>query len=236
MEGGCMTVRLKEPRKTTETAISLTEDDGSGTGSGGPTIPADGPSEISEHEPDRGATPAGAARLFTYLAMFWLVALFGTIALTMESRWVHAKDWFAIPLPTALYINSLILLGSSVAMEFARRSLRAGNVGRASRSIFFTATLGVAFLAGQVFGWQQLGREGSRAAANPGSFFFYLITGAHGALLIAGLAFLGSVGARIGSTRASARSQSALGTIALYWHFLDVLWLGLFALLFGAVA
>jgi len=51
-----------------------------------------------------------------------------------------------------------------------------------------------------------------------------------------GLAFLGSIGARIGSARASARSQSALGTIALYWHFLDVLWLGLFALLLGAVA
>jgi cytochrome c oxidase subunit 3 len=231
-----LTFRLMEPRIGTQMAISLTEHDGSGTGSGGPIIPADGPSEVSEHEPERGSTPAGAERLFTYLAMFWIVALFGTIALTMESRWVHARDWFAIPLPTALYSNSLILLGSSVAMEFARRSLRAGNGGRASRSILFTAMLGVAFLAGQVYGWQQLGREGSRAAANPGSFFFYLITGAHGALLIVGLAFLGTIGGRLGNARASARSRSALGTIALYWHFLDVLWLGLFALLLGAIA
>jgi cytochrome c oxidase subunit III len=205
-------------------------------GNGGPAAPTDPPRVTSELDPDRSAAPVSAARLFTYFAMFWIVALFGTIALTMESRWVHAKDWFAIPLPTALYINSLILLGSSVSMEFARRSLRAGHAGRASRSIFFTAMLGVMFLGGQVFGWQQLGREGSRAAANPGSFFFYLITGAHGALLIVGLAFLGSIGARISSARASARSQSALGTTALYWHFLDVLWLGLWALLFGAVA
>jgi cytochrome c oxidase subunit 3 len=227
-----MTARLEEPRTTTEIVISLTEHDGSG----GPTIPADGPNEVSEHEPERGAAGAGAARLFTSLAMFWILALFGTIALTMESRWVHAKDWFALPLPTALYINSLVLLASSVAMEFARRSLRAGHVGRASRSILFTAMLGMAFLAGQAFGWQQLGAAGSPAAASPGSFFFYLITGAHGALLIVGLAFLGSVAARIGSRRASAQSQSALGTIALYWHFLDLLWLALFALLLGAVA
>jgi cytochrome c oxidase subunit 3 len=146
--------------------------------------------------------------------MLWIVALSGTVVLTMESRWVHAEDWFSIPLLTALYINSFFLLGSSMAMELVWRALRAGNVGRASRSIFFTTMLGVACLAGQVFGWQQLAAEGSRAAANPGSFFFYLITGAHGALLIVGLAFLGSVGARIGSTRASARNQSVLGTIA----------------------
>jgi cytochrome c oxidase subunit 3 len=218
-----------------ELEISLSDEHNRRIGNGGPAAPTDPPRATSELDPDRSATPVSAARLFTYFAMFWIVALFGTIALTMESRWVHAEDWFAIPLPTALYSNSLILLGSSVAMEFARRSLRAAKVGRASRSIFATAMLGAAFLAGQLFAWQQFGREGSRAA-NPGSFFFYLITGAHGALLIVGLAFLGSIGARIGGTQASARTQSALGTIALFWHFLDVLWLGLFALLCGALA
>ena len=227
---------LSDPRIAMELEISVSDERNHRIGNGGPAAPIDPPRATSELDPDSSAAPVSAAHLFTYFAMFWIVALFGTIALTMESRWVHAKDWSAIPLPTALYINSLILLGSSVAMEFARRSLRAGNVGRASRSIFFTAMLGVAFLGGQVFGWQQLGAEGLRAAANPGSFFFYLITGAHGALLIVALAFLGSIGARIASTRASARSQSALGTIALYWHFLDVLWLGLFALLSSAVA
>jgi cytochrome c oxidase subunit III len=219
-----------------ELEISVSDERNHRIGNGGPAAPIDPPRATSELDPDSSAAPVSAAHLFTYFAMFWIVALFGTIALTMESRWVHARDWFAIPLPTALYSNSLILLGSSVAMEFARRSLRAGNGGRASRSILFTAMLGVAFLAGQVYGWQQLGREGSRAAANPGSFFFYLITGAHGALLIVGLAFLGTIGGRLGNARASARSRSALGTIALYWHFLDVLWLGLFALLLGAVA
>lgn len=227
---------LSDPRSEEGLEISLSDEHNQRIGNGGPAAPTDPPRTTSELDPDRSATPVTAARLFTYFAMFWIVALFGTIALTMESRWVHAEDWFAIPLPSALYSNSLILLGSSMAMEFARRSLRAAKVGRASRWIFATAMLGVAFLAGQFFAWQQLGREGSRAAANPGSFFFYLITGAHGALLIVGLAFLGSIGTQIGSTQASARTQSALGTIALYWHFLDVLWLGLFALLCGAVA
>jgi cytochrome c oxidase subunit III len=227
---------LSDPRVGLELEISPSDKHNHGIGDGGPAAPTDPPRATSELDPDRSGPPVSAARLFTYFAMFWIVALFGTIALTMESRWVDAKDWFAIPLPAALYINSLILPGSSVAMEFARRSLRAGNPGRASRSVFFTAMLGVAFLGGQVFGWQSLRAEGSPAAANPGSFFFYLVTGAHSALLIVGLAFLGSVGVRISSRRASARSQAALGTIALYWHFLDVLWLGLFALLFGALA
>jgi cytochrome c oxidase subunit 3 len=226
-----MGVRLDEPRITTEMVISLRENDGRGTGSGGPAVPADPPRNISELEPDRAATPPNAARLFTYLAMFWIVALFGTIALAMLSRWVHASDWAAIPLPLALYASSAILIGSSVATEIARRSLSAGNVTRATRAIRATAALGAVFLAAQLFSWQQLGAAQLGAAANPGRYFFYLITGAHAALLLVGLAFLGSIGLRISSSQASVRNRWTLGTLSLYWNFLTILWLLLFALL-----
>lgn len=231
-----MSVRLHEPRITTELELSLNDRDGRGTGSGGPAVPADPPRKTSELDPDRAATPPNAARLFTYFAMFWIVALFGTIVLAMESRWVHAGDWFAIPLPTALYASSAALIASGMAMEFARRSLRAGRATRALRAIYATATFGVVFLAGQFFAWRQLAAAGSRVAANPGSYFFYLIVGAHAALMLVGLAFLANLAVRLGGARPNIRNQWTLGTLAVFWQFLDVLWLALFALLLASLS
>jgi cytochrome c oxidase subunit III len=223
-----------------ELEISLAENDTNGGGSRGPAVPADPPRNISELDPDRTATPASAARLFTCFAMFWIVALFGTIAVVLESRWAHSANWFSIPLPRALYASTVLLLVSSAAMEFARRSLRSSagiaDARRATRWLFGTALIGAAFLGSQMFAWQQFAVEGPRVASNPGSFFFYLITGAHGALLLVGLVFLASAAVRIAGSRASANRASTLGTIALYWHFLDFLWLCLFALLLTAVA
>ena len=95
--------------------------------------------------------------------------------------------------------------------------------------------LGAAFLAGQIFAWQGFALPGVRVASNPGGFFFYLITGAHGALLLVGLVFLASVGTAIRSAGQNDRRQSAVGTVGLYWHFLSVLWLFLFALLISTV-
>ena len=230
---------LSDPRVATELEISLPVRDRNRTGSGGPVGPIDPPRETSKLDPDRSATPVSAARLFTYFAMFWIVALFSTMAVVLESRWAHSKDWIAIPLPRALYVNTLLLLASSVSMEFARRSLRARGATNdakwCARWIFVTAMLGAAFLAGQIFAWQEFGLQGVRVASNPGGFFFYLITGAHGALLLVGVVFLASVGTAIRSAGQNDRRQSAVGTVGLYWHFLSVLWLFLFALLISTV-
>ena len=167
--------------------------------------------------------------------MFWIVALFSTIAIVLESRWVNSKDWFSISLPPALYVDTLILLASSVSMEFARRSLYAADAKRCARWIFVSAMLGAAFLAGQAFAWREFGLQNMRVAADPGRFFLYLITGAHGVLLLVGIVFLASAGIFVRRAGQLARRQSALGTVALYWHFMDVLWLCLLGLLFTAL-
>ena len=227
-----------DTRVVTELELALSERDGNRAG-GGPAAPTEPPRNTSELDPDRSAAPVSAARLFTYFAMFWIAALFSTIAIVLESRWAHSKDWISIPLPRVLYVNTLVLLASSVSMEFARRSLRArgatNGAKRCARWIFVTAMLGTAFLAGQIFAWQELALQGVRVGSNPGSFFCYLITGAHLALLLVGLAFLASIGIAIRGARQNAQRQSGVGTVALYWHFLDVLWLCLFGLLIVAV-
>jgi len=197
---------------------------------GGPGEPVYGPHTTLQLEP-RG-TPLSAYRMFTFLAMFWIAALFATLALVLESRWVHSPDWISISLPYVLYINTAILLSSSLTIEFARHSLRVAATKECARWIRATLVLGLAFIAGQIVAWQDLSARGLHLASNPGSFFFYLITGAHSLHLLGGIVLLAFVVSRA-ATRA--RRQAALDTIALYWHFMDGLWLCLLALLFIAI-
>src|SRR5579862_4138309 len=216
-----------------QTAVLKRAPSRSGNGNrmgGGPGEPAYEPHATSELEP-RG-TPLSAYRMITFLAMFWIAALFATLALVLESRWVHSTDWVSIPLPRVLYLNTAILLGTSLTIEFARHSLRADATKECARWIRATLALGLAFIAGQIVAWQDLSARGLHLASNPGSFFFYLITGAHSLHFLGGIVLLASVVSRV-ATRV--RRQAALDTIALYWHFMDGLWLCLLALLFIAI-
>jgi cytochrome c oxidase subunit 3 len=195
---------------------------------GGPGEPVYRPHATSEFEP-RG-TPLSAYRMITFLAMFWIAALFATLALVLESRWVHSTDWISIPLPRVLYLNTAILLASSLSIEFARFSRRAG-ASKEVRWIRATLLLGVVFIAGQIAAWQELISRGLHLASNPGSFFFFLITGAHGLTFVAAIVSLTSVSFLLSPTKRNVSRQTALDITALYWHFMTALWACLLFLL-----
>jgi cytochrome c oxidase subunit 3 len=173
--------------------------------------------------------------MITFLAIIWITTLFATLTLVLELRWARSTDWVSIPIPHVLYANTAILLGSSFAIEFARFSLRAGGGKKCVRWIGVTLLLGLAFVAGQIVAWRELVSRGLHLASNPGSFFFYLITGAHGLHMLAGIVSLTFVCLLISRPAPRAKQQAALDTIALYWHFMAGLWVYLLALLFIAI-
>jgi cytochrome c oxidase subunit 3 len=86
----------------------------------------------------------------------------------------------------------------------------------------------VVFLAGQIAAWRQLISGGVFLAANPHADFFYLLTGAHAVHLAGGLGGLGYALWKVRRLDAAA----TVGAVAIYWHFVDVLWIYLFAMLF----
>ena len=200
---------------------------------GGPGEPVYEPHDTSQLEPK--GTPLSAYRMITFLAIIWIITLFATLTLILELRWARSLDWVSIPLPHALYLNTAILVGSSFTIEFARFSLRADASKKCAGWIRATLLLGLAFLAGQIVAWRELISRGLHLASNPGSFFFYVITGAHGLHFLAGILLLAFVGLFVSRSASRARQQAALDTIAVYWHFMDGLWLYLLALLFIAI-
>ena len=89
-----------------------------------------------------------------------------------------------------------------------------------------------AFLIGQLLAWQQLNAGGYYLASNPASTFFYLLTAVHGLHLLGGLVALGRAAIRVRRGVDPNRLRLSLELCAMYWHFLLLVWLVLFALLF----
>jgi cytochrome c oxidase subunit III len=214
-----------------EVELRLSDRDTNGTGGNPPDDPGDEPHEVSELDPRRSPTPAGAYRMFTFFGIAWTMFLFAALTLVLESRWVHSKDWISIPLPDILYLSTAILLASSVAIEFGRSALRTKDTEKCARWILGAAATACAFIACQTFGLAESSWRGVNPNDNPGAFFFYLLTGTHAVHVIAGMIALVCAGLVTIRKTVTLNQLAALDTIAVYWHFVGGLWLYLFALL-----
>jgi cytochrome c oxidase subunit 3 len=205
---------------------------GNGFGGGNFDDPDYGPHDNSEPDPERWAAPNGAYRTATLFVLFSILSVFATLTHVLESRWAHSKDWVSISLPPILYANTAILLLSSLTIELARLAGAAQASRRCARWLLVTLVLGVAFVGGQLVAWRELVFRRLYVTSNPGSFFFYLLTAAHGTHLLGGILALICVISLVGRLACKGKLQTAVGSVALYWHFMDVLWLYLLALLF----
>lgn len=197
---------------------------------GGDGIPGGG-------DDDGGGSGGGAAAVprrayFTAISLGLAAILMFFMALT--SSYIVRKglggDWQPVRLPSILWFNTLVLLGSSATIEVARQRLGANAPDSFRRWWGLTTLLGMVFLLGQVAAWRQLAAAGVFLATNPASSFFYVLTAAHGVHLLGGITALLYV-----AFRAWRRSRITQGTAAelaaVYWHFMDGLWVFLFLLL-----
>ena len=166
---------------------------------------------------------------------------FAALTSAMVVRGSAAPDWQHFRLPPILYFNTLVLLASSFTLESARRRIR--DVPRDVASLvppldgltglYVTLALGLLFVTGQVLAWRQLAAQGLFLATSPSSAFFYVFTALHGLHVLGGLAGLLYVLYRLRRATGAVSSppRTALGAAALYWHFMDVLWLYLLTIL-----
>src|ERR1700678_4459024 len=150
-----------------------------------------------------------------------------------------ARDWQHFTLPSVLYLNTLVILFSSVTLEIGRRLVAAFMTGTApsgakarqtapARWLYVTLALGLLFVAGQTFAWLQLRGQGLGLATNISYSFFYVFAVAHALHLFGGLGGMTRV---IGKVNHSVLRRSTLNAASLYWHFMGALWLYLLLLL-----
>ncbi|MGH6659157.1 MAG: cytochrome c oxidase subunit 3 [Sphingomicrobium sp.] len=137
-------------------------------------------------------------------------------------------DWRPMPEPPLLWINSFVLLISSIAWEAARIGAREGRADLMRRALFGAGALGILFLAGQLLLWREFLLAGYYASSNPANAFFYLITALHGLHVLGGLFFWAR--AMLG-LRAGADVRLPIELCAMYWHFLLLVWILMLGLL-----
>ncbi len=134
-------------------------------------------------------------------------------------------------LPGTLWVSTVVIVLSSFTMRAAVRAARADRQAALRAAAALTMLLGAAFLVSQTLNWFALVAADLTAKTNLYGFTFYMLTGLHAAHVVGGLVPLSVVTARAFKGRYSAASHAGLVYTAVYWHFLDGVWLVLFAVL-----
>ncbi len=163
------------------------------------------------------------------LGLAAILMLFAAFTSAYVVRKGLSDDWQATAVPGVLWLNSMVLLASSFTLEKARRWRQ---VQARFQAWWWTTTgLGMIFLMGQILAWQELVAGGVYLNTNPSSSFFYLLTGTHAVHLLGGVIALLYLSWRVWRRNSGGLGATALGVTALYWHFMDGLWIYLFLLL-----
>jgi cytochrome c oxidase subunit 3 len=169
-----------------------------------------------------------------WVVLFAISMMFAAFTSALVVRKGSSLDWRSFTLPSILYLNTLILLASSVTLEIARHRVAAFMNGLKTRSehparwLYVTLGLGLLFVAGQYLAWKQLSAQGLYLATNPSSSFFYVLTAAHALHILGGLCGLLYVIRKLNN---STLRRNTLVATARYWHFMDALWVYLLVLL-----
>jgi cytochrome c oxidase subunit 3 len=136
-----------------------------------------------------------------------------------------------VPEPGLLWLNTGVLILTSVAMQWTRAAANRGQTDGVRIGLVAGGVLTFVFLAGQLVVWQQLNASGYYVAANPANAFFYLLTALHALHLLGGLVAWGKTTARVWRGVAVREVRESVELCTLYWHYLLLVWLVLFALL-----
>ena len=185
--------------------------------------------------PRRGQLPVSNAVLGMGVLLCSLTMLFtGLMSAYVVLRATAGSNWppAGVPmLPSGLWVSTLILLASSATLGWGQRAVRRGNQSATKFALMMTTLLGFAFLAFQTYLWHDVFLEGLTQRSQYGSLFFTL-TGIHAAHVIGGLVILCwvSLGGLVG--RYTSHQHEAVTLVAMYWHFLAIIWIVLFTALY----
>jgi len=188
----------------------------------------------AEERPDTGLTnPRLAMWLFLASEAMLFGSLFSSYVLlrTGAEFWPRQSDYMNVPLAT---INTIVLIGSSVAIVMAWASLKLGRFQAFRGYMGLTVLAGLAFLLLKGVEYAQKFDHGYFPATNNFLGIYFALTGLHIAHVVGGVLvnlYLWGPGARMWAA-APARFTGRVEVAALYWHFVDLVWIFLFPVLY----
>ena len=153
---------------------------------------------------------------------------------SMTSAYIvrHAEgNWLFFELPQLFWVNTGIILLSSITMHWAYLSAKRDKLESVKITTIITTILGISFLVGQYLAWGDLVANKVHFVGNPSGSFVYVISGLHGLHIVGGVVFLLILLSSIFKYKVHSKSLNQIEMCATYWHFLGGLWLYLFIFL-----
>ncbi len=185
---------------------------------------------VELHDGSAFSVPTATLGVRVFLAV--VTVLFSLLIMAYGSR-MEFEDWRPAPPLSLLWLNTAMLVLSSVAMQWARIASRRGDVDGVRTGLIAGGVFAVAFLGGQIWAWRRLNMVPAFDITNPAIGFFYLITALHGLHLLGGLVAWGMTIAKVRRGFDVIRVRLGVELCTVYWHFLLLVWLVLFGLLFS---
>ncbi|HEV8524266.1 MAG TPA: cytochrome c oxidase subunit 3 [Terriglobales bacterium] len=185
---------------------------------------------VELHDGRAFSVPTATLGVRVFLAV--VTVLFSLLIMAYGSR-MEFEDWRPSPQLWLLWLNTAMLVLSSVAMQWARIAARRGEIDGVAIGLNAGGFFAVGFLGGQILAWRQLNMMGAFDVTNPAIGFFYMITALHGLHLMGGLVAWGRTIAKVRRGFDMIHVRLSVELCTVYWHFLLVVWLVLFGLLFS---
>lgn len=155
----------------------------------------------------------------------------------MTSAYIVKKadgNWLEFPLPKSLWVNSGIIILSSITMQWAYFAAKRNELGMLKIALLITTVLGIAFVIGQFEAWETLNKMKvffGGPTSNPSGSFLYVLTGLHVFHLATGMVYLLIVLGSSFKYQVHSKNMVQIEMCTTYWHFLDLLWIYLFVFL-----
>lgn len=172
--------------------------------------------------------PPQKTALLLFLAV--VSVMFGLFITAYFIR-MELEDWRPMPESQLLWFNTLLLFLGSVALQWTHVSMKRGALSNVKTGLLLGALLTLGFVYGQVAVWQQMNGEGYYLYNNPANAFFYVLTGVHALHILGGLWVWTRASVRVWSGTSLDKIRLSVELCAVYWHFLLLVWLVLFALI-----
>lgn len=168
-----------------------------------------------------------ASELMFFAALF---AMYFTMRAVNQDVWSEYTEKLNVPFAA---VNTLILVASSFTCQMGVFAAERGDVHKLRRWFIITFVMGAVFVAGQITEYAQLVGEGVTWSTSAYGSVFYLTTGFHGLHVTGGLiAFLFVLGRTYASRRFTHRQATSAIVVSYYWHFVDVVWIALFTMIY----
>jgi heme/copper-type cytochrome/quinol oxidase subunit 3 len=142
------------------------------------------------------------------------------------------------PFPDQVYdipytsVSSFVLLMSSLTMVLALNAIQRGDHRRLRAWLLATALLGITFVGGQVFEFTVFVNEGLTLTRNLFGSSFFVLTGFHGAHVTVGILMLLTLFGQSVAGRLPAERALRVELVGLYWHFVDIVWIVIFTVVY----